>query len=136
MEAPPDKMKYAAIAQIISGLVNIFVTSWVVCTMVQLGGAVCGSVLMVVTLGLCPVGYFVGCLGYLGFLAVPLGIVEIIAGILGLTNPKSGGTMMKITAILEIAGLLIGALPGAVAGGLVLMFLSDDQVKAYLAAPE
>lgn len=134
MDAPPDKLKYAAIAQIISGLVNIFITSWVVCTAVQFGGALCGTVLMVVTFGLCPVGYLVGCLGYLGFLAVPLGVIEIIAGILGMTNPKSGGTMMKITAILEIVGILIGALPGAVAGGLVLMFLSDDQVKAYLEA--
>ena len=140
MDAPPDKLKNAAIVQIISGLVNIFITSWVVSsiavTVLTVGGTMCGVIVGVITLGLCPIGLITPCLGFLGFaglLAVPLGIIELIAGILGLTNPKSGGTFMKVAAVLEVLGLLIGALPGAIAGGLVLMFLSDDQVKAYLA---
>ena len=142
MDAPPDKLKNAAIVQIISGLVNIFITSWLVSgmavTLFTVGGTMIGIICGVLSMGLCPIGIITPCLGLLGFagfLAVPLGILELIAGIVGLTNPKSGGMFMKIAAVFEILGILIGALPGAIAGGLVLMFLSDDQVKAYLAAP-
>lgn len=141
MDAPPDKLKNAAIVQIISGLVNIFITSWVASTVLvgvfTMGGTLIGLIVGICTMGFCPIGIITPCLGFIGFagfLAVPLGILELITGIVGLSNPKTGGSFMKITAVLEILGILIGALPGAIAGGVVLMFLSDDQVKAYLEA--
>lgn len=139
MDNPPDKLKNAAIAQLIVGLIDFFVTGWVLFfvlgTVGTIAGTVLGGVCTLLSMGLCPCGYFMpflGFAGFLGWLAIPLGILEIIAGIVGLTNPRSGGSLMKIVAFLGCGSLLFGSLPSVIGGGLVLMFLGDDEVKAYL----
>lgn len=132
MDNPPDKLKNAAIAQLIVGLIDFFITGWVLSFVLGAAGSVLGTILTFITLGICPLTWFLPCIGFFGFLAIPLGVLEVISGIVGLTNPRSGGTLMKIVAFLGCGSLLFGSLPSVVGGGVVLMLLGDADVKAYL----
>jgi len=138
-DVAPPQLRYAAIAQIVSGLANIFLFSWMIFFFWTIAGFTVGTILtgLCAALG-CPfgcIGYLPSCLSFTGFLVVPLGILEMIAGVLGLTNPRVGATMMKFVAVGEILALLIGAIPSAIAGGLAFMFMLNPEVRAYLEGP-
>jgi hypothetical protein len=136
-EAPaPETLKYAAFTQIISGIVNIFVVSWGMFLFWQVAGGVFGSFLTILCASVgCPcglLGYLPMCFSISGLFVVPLGILEILAGAMGLANPRSGVTMMRVVAIAEMLSLFIGALPAVLAGGVTLVFLQSPQVRGYL----
>jgi hypothetical protein len=122
MENPPDQLKTAAIVQLVGGLIDLVVGAWIASFIWTCISGVC-------TLGMCPIG------GLLGLLVVPLAILEIISGIVGLTNPKSAGMIMKITSFLSMGGILLGSISSLVAGVIVFMQLSNPEVKAYLEGP-
>lgn len=94
-------------------------------------GAALGSIL--ISFG-CPLG----CLGWFGFICgfwglilVPVGIVEIIAGIYGLTAPKKSATVLKISAGLEIVAMVAGGIISLIVGILSLVFLRDPEVLEF-----
>ena len=125
MDDVPAKLKTAAIVQLVVGLVDLTV-GWVLVT--TLWGCF-GGACLTLTMGLCPVGY---CSWALGFLIIPVGILEVAGGILGLTNPKSAGTIMKIASFVGMGALLAGSITSAVGGIVAFLQLGDPDVRAYL----
>jgi hypothetical protein len=122
----PQQLKTAAIVQLVSGLVNWFMMAFI--SYFTLG----------IILGVCT--FWIGGLGAIcgmwGCLLVPIGIFEVVAGVMGLTNPKGAGQIMKYASYAEMAGVIFGGIPGAIAGFLVQKWLSEPDVVAFLEAPE
>jgi hypothetical protein len=85
-------------------------------------------------LGICT--FFIGGLGAIcgifAFLLVPVGIFEIVSGIIGLTNPKAGVKIMQICSYVEMGSILLGGLSTAIAGGVAMAMLNNPEVKAYI----
>ncbi len=122
MDEVPANLKNAAILQLVSGFLNIFIVSWVVWAGI---GTFCG----VLTFFLGGLG---GMCGLAGCALIPIGLIEVISGGMALANPKSGGTFVKYVSYLELASLLFGGLISAIAGGVVMSMMGDDEVIAYL----
>lgn len=118
----PRPLKTAAVIQTVSGVVNLCFASWMTWFAVS---CVCGMLTL-------PFGSLGGVCGLSSLLLVPLGMVEIGAGIYGLMNPREAAGVMKVVAYLEIAALLIGGLTGTIAGAVVLRMLNDDEVVVFL----
>lgn len=116
---PPDKLKTAAIVQLVVGLIDLTIGWWLAAVAWTCISGVC-------TLGMCPIG------GFLGFLVIPIGMLEIASGIVGLTNPKGGGVLMKIAAFVGMGGILLGSVSSCVGGVIALLQLQDPEVKAFL----
>ncbi len=124
MQPLPEPVRNAAIAHLVSGIVSIFVMMPVLYfgwQMVALG-------LGLVTFG---IGAVLGCCGWSACLLLPLGVVEIIAGILGLTNNPAAVTMGKIVAFVEIAAILVGGVTTCIAGVVALMMYNKPEVQAW-----
>lgn len=116
----PQSLKIAAITQIVSGAVSVFMMWWISSCMVS---TVCG----ILTLG------FGGQLcGLLSWLLIPLGMVEIGVGIFGLVNPKEAAKFQKIVTFVEMGAILAGGVTNAVCGGVAFMMLSKDESVAFL----
>ena len=114
--------KQAAILQIISGVMTMSIMF-------------CVSYLTVGTvLGICT--FFIGGIGAIcgvvTFLLIPVGLFEIVSGIIGLTNPESGGKIMKICSYVEMGSILLGGVSTAVVGGVAMSLLSQPEVTAYI----
>lgn len=62
---------------------------------------------------------------------MPVGIVEIIAGIYGLTAPKKSATVLKISAGLGIVAMVAGGIISLIVGILSLVFLRDPEVLEF-----
>ena len=119
MEPAPDNLKNAAIAQIVAGLINVFILSWVT----WLGmGTLCG----LLTFGIGWICGFGGCL------LVPLGIAEIASGALVLSNPREYGTLCRTVGFLQMPALLVGGVPSTIVGVLVVSMTGSDEVRLYL----
>jgi hypothetical protein len=118
----PQPLKTAAILQIVSGLVNWFVMSWIAWMSI---GCVCGALTFIVGgLGaMCGIG---------GLLLIPIGWIEIGAGVYGLMNPKEGAKIMKYVTYVEMGSVLLGGIPAAIIGFVVTGMLGNDEVVAYL----
>jgi hypothetical protein len=119
MDVPPDKLRTAAIVQLVVGIVDLTVGAWIAVFMWTCISGIC-------TLGMCPIG------GLLGIFIYPIGLFELIAGIVGLSNPRSGAQLMKIAGGLGLLGILFGSLSSSIGGLIVLLQLSSPEVKAYL----
>ena len=133
---PPERLKQAAMVQIAVGVVNIFLTSWVAFLAWQSAGCITGTCLTTIlgSVG-CPlgvIGYCPSCLSWGSFIFVPLGIVDIVSGVLSMQNPKGSAMFMRIAAVVDIVSILLGGIPGAIGGALVMYMLSDPEVKGYL----
>ena len=122
MDEAPASLKNAAIAQIVAGLINVFFMSFVSWFGI---GTVCGVLTIIL-------GGFGGVCGMLGCLLIPFGVVEIIVGALALSNPKSFGSISRMLGFVEVAALLLGSIPSAIAGGVVVMMTGSEEAKAYL----
>ena len=121
-EEVPQQLKTAAIAQLVSGLVNWFVMSFLVYLGVGVVAAVCTFW----------IGGLGGICGLVGCLLIPIGIFEVVAGVMGLTNPKQGAQIMKYATYAEFASVLFGGIPAAVVGYLVTQWLAEPEVVAYI----
>lgn len=116
----PQRLKMAAIAQIVSGLINITMGWWMSSCIV---GNFCGLFTLYMGGQLC---------GMVSCLILPLGLVEIGAGAYALMQPREGAGVARIVSFLEIFALLGGGLVAVLAGIGVQVLLNDDEVAAYL----
>jgi hypothetical protein len=122
MTQPPAQIQQTAILQLISGLVTMTM-------MACISYLTIGTVAAICTFFLGGIG---AVCGIVAFALVPIGIFEIVSGILGLTNPEKAGQVMKICSYVEIAAILFGGLSTAIAGGVSAALLNNPEVKAYL----
>lgn len=114
----PAPLKNAAIAQLISGIVNMFVMP----TAFVMFGSICS----VFTFGLGGLCSFGACILW------PIGIFEVVAGVMGLTNPRGAVGIMRIASFVEIGSILGGGIVSAVIGFMVMQWLGSDETRAYL----
>ncbi|MBA2321410.1 MAG: hypothetical protein H0V89_09665 [Deltaproteobacteria bacterium] len=121
----PQSAKNAAILQIVSGVLNLFVMPGVVFAATWVVGLVCGTC----TFG---VGTLASLCGFVSCLLPPIGIAEIVVGAIALTNPRQGIPFGRILAFVEIGSLLAGGIVSAVIGVVVMRMYGDDEVTAYL----
>jgi hypothetical protein len=128
-EGVPEKYKTVGTVYLVAGLLNVLGGWWCASAMIGSVGTFCTGV---ITLGLCPIG---GLCGIAGWLLFPLGIAEIAVGAMIMTSEDPSGTtkFAKLLPMIEIPSLLIGGIASAVAGGVVLSMLGDDEVAAYIA---
>lgn len=112
-----------------SGGLNLLVMPWVVLFVVGMGG---GTVCGILTIWMGGLGAFCGMCGWLGMILVPVGIFEIVAGVMGLTNPQTGGKVMRIATFVEMGSIIVGGLTGLIAGIIAMMMLRDPEVAGYI----
>lgn len=124
----PSRLTGAAIAQLVSGVVNLF-GMWALASMFYM--TVCGGITALITAGACPFGTVCG---FAPWLLIPLGLLEIIAGILGLASPRSAVTLIKVTAVLEIVAIAAGGLGSLVAGIIAIVLASGQEVNNWRAS--
>jgi hypothetical protein len=128
-EQVPQPLRNAAIAQLVSGLVNWFVMATFASLGVYFGATIC----TIVTMGFGFVTYFCACFT---LMLVPIGIFEVVCGVVGLTNPRGAVGLMRAAAIVELIAVIFGGIPAFVVGILVLRWLADPEVDEFVnAAP-
>lgn len=120
----PDQLNTAAIIQIVSGVLNIFFMG----AAVYFGVAVAGSLVWMCTMGLCPVFLC----GVVGFLLIPVGILEVLSGVLILTNNPSALKVQRIVSIIQKVSILVGGIGSIIASFVVDGMINDPEVLAYL----
>lgn len=121
-EIIPQNLRLAAILQVVAGILDVALMSWVSWFGIS---CVCGMV----TLPLLSAGGFCG---FAGLLLVPIGLLEIGAGGYGWMNPREGAWTMRKVALVQMAAALCGGLPSMIVGIAVRRLLSTDDVLVYL----
>jgi hypothetical protein len=121
----PQSAKNAAIAQIISGVVNFFVMPMVVWFGVTMFASVCAMC----TAG---IGGITSMCGFVSCLLPPIGVAEMAVGAIALMNPKQGIPFGRMLAFVEMGSILAGGLASCVVGFLAMRWYGDDEVTAYL----
>lgn len=115
----PDAIRNAAIVQLVSGLLNMFV-------MPLFGSMFLSTFCGIFTGGLC------SCIGVVTCLLWPVGLLEVVGGALGLMDPRAHASTMKLISYVEIASIVLGGLLSAAAGVAVQVLLRDDEAMTYL----
>lgn len=125
-----EASKNAGIVQIASGVVNLFVVSWVSSMFwLTAGGAISTCVMGVITLGLCPLPVGMLC-GVAGIGIAIIAVFEIVAGLFGLTQPENARTVQLLAAIAAVFGILLGNPVSLVTGIVALVMLSTARQSA------
>lgn len=127
----PEGLRVAAIVQIVVGVVDVSV-GWVLAS-TMLGMAGCLLTSPCLCLGIPPPGTMCGMLGYL---VLPLGVFEVVAGAVALNDPRTGVPLLKIASVLGICSVLFGALPSLIGGFIVQLQLQSPEVKGWLETPD
>jgi hypothetical protein len=118
-----------AVMNLIAGLLNLSVGLIIAFTIWGVLGTIGGSLLLAITCGLCPVGYLAW---LIPFLLLPVAIVELAVGIIGLASPDSIKGVIRFVPYLQIPCLLLGDLISPIVAGVSLVMLNDPQAKAYI----
>lgn len=121
-EIVPRPLRIAAVLQLTSGLLDVVLVSWTTWLGIS---CVCG----LVTLPLLTAG---SACGLVGFLLIPVGLLEIGAGFWGLQDPRQGVAAMRYVSVLQILALCFGGLSTAVTGVVVRRLLASDDVLIWL----
>lgn len=133
MNQTPSQITVSAVAQLLSGILNVFLMSWLLATVLgtvftTVGGAVTG----VLTCGMCPFGAVGGICGFASCMLIPVGVMEIVAGIGGLANPRGSVQIMRYTAWLELVSLPFGGAISFFVGALAVVSLGAPSVALFL----
>ena len=123
----PSAFKTIGLLQLISGLLQV--PTWFLVFVCGSNGIACVGGLLTAFLGGC--GAFCGFIGFISALLLPIGLLEILCGIMTLASKEPPRGLIKLTAVLEIVGLFFGGLIGAIVGVLVWIRLQDDDIKAF-----
>lgn len=116
----PQKLKMAAITQIVAGTINILMGWWMSSCII---GNFCGLFTLYMGGQLC---------GMVSCLILPLGLIEIGSGVYAMLQPREGAGVARLVSFLEIAAILGGGLVATLAGIGVQVLLNNDEVVAYL----
>ncbi len=125
-EKLPEMLNTAGLLQITSGVLNVFVVSWMAYFAIATGG----SFVWICTMGLCPAFLC----GLAGFLLVPIGIFEILSGILIMTNNPSALQVQRLVSIVQKVSILFGGVGSVVVSFVVDGMINSPEVLAFLEA--
>lgn len=125
VDAPPQ-IKTVSALYLVAGVINISF-GWIIASSLWTFGA--GMCTGLLTCGACPIG--VAC-GVVAFAVIPVGLVEIIAGIIGLTNPDGAKGLISMLPFGMVPSILLGDIISPIVGVLALVMLRNDEVRAYL----
>lgn len=132
----PARLTQAALLQLVSGLINVFVMGALVTVLLgTVGGGVgsfCGTIVAAVGCPLGCLGFFGWICGVWGLVLLPIGMLEIAGGAMGLMMPESAGTVMRAAALAELASFAFGGVISGVIGVVAMGFLRDPEVAGYL----
>lgn len=140
MTHKPQQLQAVAILQLVSGALNLFLIWYFASSAWALLGTSASCVVGMI-LGLlgsavgCPLGFLfaycgLGC-GAIGLALIPVGFLELVAGIAGLVQPRGAGTLGRVAAWAEIGSLLAGGLISCVVGVVVLVLYRAPEVRAF-----
>ena len=126
----PQQLRTIGIIHIVSGLIQFPIA--IVLTF-------CGSYFFACICGIitAPIGGCGACVGVAGFvclLLIPIGILEVITGVVILVAEPPSRLLIRVTAAVEILGVLFGGLIGAIVGLVVLSMLARPEISEYLDA--
>lgn len=125
MNPVPDKYKTLGLLQLVAGAVNVFMGWGLAMTMWSLFGT---TFSLLCTMGLCPT-YLCG---FVAVLILPVGIVEVIVGLMTMNQPESVRGVYKFLPYLQLPMILLGDIVSPIVGIVSLMNLRDPDVKAYI----
>lgn len=123
----PSSLKTIGILQLISGIIQF--PTWLFVFFCGSNGIACVGGALTALLGGC--GVVCGFVAFISVLLVPIGLLEIVCGILTLGAKEPPRGLIKATAVLEIVGLFFGGLVGAIVGVLVWIRLQDDDIESF-----
>jgi hypothetical protein len=101
-----------------------------------MAGAIGGGVITACTMGLCPVVAVSWLTGLIGFLVVPIAMIEIAAGAAGLALKKEYIWAQRLTTHASMAGLLAGSVTSAIGGAVDYFLLNAPEVQEWEATPD
>ena len=122
----PDKLNTAAIIQIVSGVVNVFFMAGVSYMVLGMGG---GIITAICTLGMCPIGVLCG---FVAFLLVPVGIFEILSGVMIMTQNPNALQIQRYVSIVQKVSVLFGGVGSIIASFIVDGMVNDPESLAFL----
>jgi hypothetical protein len=122
----PQKYQALAIIQIIAGLCNLFF-GWIVSSMLLT--FVAGTCTGILTLGLCPFGFFCG---FLSWLIIPVGVGEVVFGLLMLLSPDTVKGLVGWMPFLQLPTVLIGDFVSPIVGIVALALSRDPEVAGFI----
>ena len=114
MSTKPSKVQTMAVLVLISGILNI---AW---------GGVLGVLGILSVVGICCAPVLI--------LPMALGVFELIYGLNLLADPPKVDEPSQVIAILEVCDIFFLNLFGAFVGILSLIFINEDEIKAYFAS--
>jgi len=117
-----------AALQIVSGLFNLLVMTWVSTAVAGVGTAVLGALATC----LCPVGLAGTTCGLWPFALVPIGVLEVVTGVLALARRPAWPALASLTATAEVVSVAFGGLGSFVVGLVALRVLREDEVQQEL----
>ena len=126
MPEVPQKFQTLAILQIAAGAFNFVIGWWISSMLLVFGGTFCSGI---ATCGVCPIG---GLCGFASFLIVPLGIVEILVGVLMLASPQSVRGFVPWLPFLQIPALFLGDFVSPILGIVGFVLTRDPEVAGYI----
>jgi hypothetical protein len=122
----PQKFQTMAVLQIVAGVCNMFFGWWIGMVLWSTFGTVCTGVM---TLGLCPFGMFCG---MLSLAIVPIGMVELLVGILMLASPQTVKGFVAWLPLLQIPMIFLGDLISPVLGIASFAIGRDPEVVGFI----
>ena len=132
MDEVPQKFKTIAIIQLVAGLVNVFMGWGIASVGWSIFGVLSGTVCTALTMGLCPLTWFLPMCGLVAFLIIPIGIAETVVGLVALTNPASAKAFLPYLAMAQIPTILLGDMASPIAGVVTLMMTKDPEVAGFI----
>jgi hypothetical protein len=117
-----------AVLNLVAGLLNMsvgFTLSWVVWGTAGSVLGVCGSMFF------CPIGFL---LYFVPFLLLPVALVEILVGIIGLASPESLRSFVRFVPWLQFPCIVLGDIISPIVGFVSMGLLRDAEVAAWIEA--
>jgi hypothetical protein len=122
----PQKFQVLAVLQLVAGLCNLFF-GWFMASFLL--GTVAGLCTTVVTLGLCPIGFFCGVASWL---IIPVAMVEITMGLLMLVSPGSVKGFVGWMPFFQLPTVLLGDIISPIVGIVSLALVRDPEVAEFV----
>ncbi len=117
----PRSITVAAVLLFLSAALNLMVGWWAYSALWTCTGAILGA----------PCGGLGIFAGILGYLYLPLGMLELAAAVLTLLDPRTALRFLPLVSLLEVLFLFLGGLHTAMVGIVVLLCVQNEAVRAW-----